>query len=140
MEEIFSKYPAYCLMATLGTSLFILKLVLFIFTGDGEEIDSTETFSFLSIQSILAFFRGAGWAGLASKIEWELSSMLSIVASVVFGFLMMLLSRFLSFKKYRPKGKGMGQNNKFYRPSAKKKGFPLFLLSKLEASMMREHF
>ncbi len=98
MEEIFSKYPAYCLMATLGTSLFILKLVFFIFTGDGEEIDSTETFSFLSIQSILAFFMGAGWAGLASNVEWELSSMLSIVASVVFGFLMMLLSSYLSFK------------------------------------------
>jgi len=142
MQEIFSTHPAYFLMASLGTGLFLIKLLLFLFSGDGEatdfedaeHIDGSETFSLLSIQSILAFFMGTGWTGLAAKIEWGMTNFQSLGVSFTFGFLMMLLNSYLSFKLKKlntaprktdyqeivghkgraythipPKGEGMGQ-------------------------------
>ena len=108
MKEIFSQNPVYFVMAIAGTLLFILKMILLVFSGDGdmeldgdidtEHADGGDSFSLVSTQSILAFFMGAGWIGLAAKQEWSLNDMYSVIAAAVFGFLMMLFSSLITFQ------------------------------------------
>ncbi len=108
MEEIFRQYPVYFIMAVAGTALYVMKLALFLLAGDGDgDFDAVEnevtdvagsTFSLISIQSILAFFMGTGWVGLACLDEFGYSSGKTLIIASVFGFLMMLLSSFLTFK------------------------------------------
>jgi hypothetical protein len=109
MSSLFSSNPVYFVMAIAGTLLFLLKLA-FMFIGGGADIDGEfdgdlegdvsggDTFSLVSVQSILAFFMGAGWIGLAATLEWRLGQMQSVLAASFFGFLMMLLSSFLTMK------------------------------------------
>ncbi|EPZ51780.1 hypothetical protein M902_1810 [Bacteriovorax sp. BAL6_X] len=108
MKEIFSQNPIYAVMAFVGTLLFVLKMLLLFVTGDGdtdfdgdmdiEHTDGGDAFTLVSIQSILAFFMGAGWIGLAAKQEWELSDVNGVIAAGVFGFVMMLFSSFITFQ------------------------------------------
>ena len=106
MKEVFSQNPIYATMALAGTLLFLLKMLLLFFTGDGDldgdfdgdHADGGDTFSLVSIQSILAFFMGAGWIGLAAKNEWGLTDLQGIAIATVFGFLMMLFSSFITFQ------------------------------------------
>ena len=117
MEEIFRQYPVYFIMAVAGIALYLAKLILFLVSGDGDgDFDAMETevtdlggaaFSLVSIQSILAFFMGTGWVGLACVDEFGYSPGKSLVIAAFFGFLMMLLSSFLTFKI-----KGLNHNSK----------------------------
>ena len=51
-------------------------------------------FSLLSMFSLLSFMMGAGWMGLACRIEWDLGPLPSAGASGGFGFFLMFLSSF----------------------------------------------
>lgn len=98
----------YFVMAGVGTLLFLLRLGFAMFGGaDGGDFDagdmghgdlgghdadgdaSDASFRLLSVLSILAFFMGAGWMGLACRLDWGLSRFTSSVSSAGFGFAMM---------------------------------------------------
>lgn len=110
MQEIFSQNPVYLILAIFGTTLYLLKMLLFIISGDGD-IDSDgvdfegdfaddggAAFSLVSTQSILAFLMGAGWIGLAAQREWHLNDFASLVAAVLFGSIMMIFSSYITFQ------------------------------------------
>ena len=59
--------------------------------------DTDASFSFLSVLSILAFFMGAGWMGLACRLDWNLGRLLSSLIAAGFGFTMMLGASALSY-------------------------------------------
>ncbi len=93
----------YFVLAMLATALFLIKLGLQFFLGDLEadidvddtdafHVDSTAAFTFFSILSLLAFFMGVGWMGLAARLSWGLGAAASAVAATFFGLAMMLLS------------------------------------------------
>ena len=102
MENFIS---AYYYIAIFATILFVIKLLLFtIFGGDAEvhtdfnaSIETDTSFDFLSIQSILAFLMGFGWLGLACLQEWNFRLRFAILASLVFGFVLMYFSAWLMF-------------------------------------------
>lgn len=85
----------YLVIAALGTILFLLRLGLSMFTGaDGDfdtalDYDADVSFQFFSVLSILAFFMGTGWMGLACRLEWGMGRLSSSLVSTGFGFLMM---------------------------------------------------
>ena len=96
----------YLYIAVFATVLFILKLLIFSFSGGDSEVhsdftaetDSDLSFNFLSIQSILAFLMGFGWMGYTCigqiGIETHLKTLLiSFSVGVVF----MCLNTFLMF-------------------------------------------
>ncbi len=87
---------AYLIMALLGTTFFVIRLLLALFFGDSGDVDGDLSvgggdgaFDMFSLLSILAFFMGAGWMGLTCRIDWELSSMVSAAAATGFGVLLM---------------------------------------------------
>ena len=110
MGDAFNSEPIYCVMALLGTLLFVIKMVMLLIGGDADSdldgadlddpahVDGGESFTLVSVQSILAFFMGTGWIGLACREQWGLDTMTSIFVAAGFGFLMMLLSSFLNMK------------------------------------------
>ena len=53
---------------------------------------SRTTFSIFSVGSILAFFMGAGWMGLACRVDWNLNGLVTALVSSGFGFVMMLMA------------------------------------------------
>lgn len=92
---------AYGLLAIVATVFFLLRLGFALFgggdVGDGDfdadaGVDSDASFTFFSVLSILAFFMGAGWMGLACRIDWGLGRLASAAAATGFGFLMMTLA------------------------------------------------
>lgn len=90
----------YGFMAIVATTLFLLRLGFALFGGDAGDGDfdtdfeggsgSDASFTLFSALSILAFFMGAGWMGLAARLEWDLSRPVSSLLAVGFGILMML--------------------------------------------------
>ena len=114
MLEGFNNEPIYAAMALLGTSLFLLKMIMLFAGGDSDadigdadvgdadlgdsHMDGAESFTLVSVQSILAFFMGAGWMGLACREEWMLDKLPAMGAAVAFGFAMMVLSSYLNLK------------------------------------------
>lgn len=110
MSEAFNSEPIYSVMALLGTLLFLLKMIMMIVGGDSDSdldgadlddpmhVDGAESFTLVSVQSVLAFFMGTGWIGLAAKLQWGMNSMTSLFVAAGFGALMMLLSSFLNMK------------------------------------------
>jgi hypothetical protein len=88
----------YFVMAAVGTILFILRLVVGLFGGDGGDFDmdvdagTDASFSLFSLLSVLAFITGTGWMGLACRVDFGLSRMPSIMIAVSFGFVMMLVA------------------------------------------------
>ena len=94
----------YFVMAAVGTLLFLFRLGFAIFGADADgdvdvdlEADSTGAFQVFSVLSILAFFMGAGWMGLACRIDWGLGRLPSALAAAGFGFLMMLAASGLAW-------------------------------------------
>lgn len=85
--------------ALLGTLVFTLRLVLMLVGGDhgiGDHAvdaggvgdvhgDSTHSFEILSVQSIIAFAMGFGWAGLLALRVFDWSIMASAATAVVGG-------------------------------------------------------
>ena len=93
----------YLVMAVGGTLLFLIRLGFTYFGGGGGDFDvdasfdSDASFSFLSVLSILAFFMGAGWMGLACRLDWNLDRLPSSLIAAGFGFTMMLGASGLSY-------------------------------------------
>jgi hypothetical protein len=58
---------------------------------------STTSFQLLSLQTVLAFLMGFGWFGLACAEQWHLARPVAIMASLGFGFVMMLLAGTLTY-------------------------------------------
>ena len=93
----------YYYIALFATTFYIIKMALFaIFGGDVEvhtdfngSFETDDSFDFLSIQSILAFFMGLGWMGLACMKVWGIGAILSTVISIVFGLALMFVSAYL---------------------------------------------
>lgn len=90
-------------MAIVGTAFFLLRLGLSLFHGADSDfdidsaIDSDVSFSFFSVLSILAFFMGAGWMGLACRFDWDLARLPSSMIATGFGIVMMLLASGLTY-------------------------------------------
>lgn len=95
-------------MAVLATALFLIKLGVQFFFGDLDadvdiddgdiaHVDSTGAFTFFSILSLLAFFMGVGWMGLAARVSWGLGAGLSAAIATFFGVALMLLSSGLMY-------------------------------------------
>ena len=110
----FNQELAYWVLALSGTILFVLKVLLLVFGGDlgmdsdmGGDVDagggdahhggSSAAFALLSLQSVLAFFMGAGWMGLACLEEWRTSTLTAFFAAMGFGFFLMLLNAGLMY-------------------------------------------
>lgn len=116
-------------MALASTILFTLKLSMSLLGGDHGDMDSGldaggdathvdtssgdvqggtpghhgsgAAFTLLSVQSVLAFFMGMGWSGLAARVQWRWSSLPTLIMSGFFGFLMMLTAAYLTFQLRR---------------------------------------
>ncbi len=105
MPEFLNLYNILLTVALFSTVLYILKLVVFIFVGGDTEVEAnfdamTETdvsFSFLSMQSILAFFMGLGWSGLAALVQFELSANISLAIGFLTGLVFMFLTAYLMY-------------------------------------------
>lgn len=90
----------YLIMALVGTTFFVIRLVIALFFGGDGDIDGDiadvghgdGAFNMFSILSILAFFMGAGWMGLTCRIDWDLNSMVSAAAATGFGFVLMMMA------------------------------------------------
>ncbi len=103
MPENFNLYNFFIFAGIFSTILYIIKLILFSFSGADSEIISdfdtiTETdtsFDFLSIQSILAFFMGFGWSGAAVYKHFQAG--LACVLAVIIGILFMFLSAYIMY-------------------------------------------
>ena len=94
--------------AFFGTTLFILRLLMFI-VGLGDDADSIEhdhagvdgddvshattgSFKLLTLHSISGFFMMFGWVGLACSQQLQYSSGISTVIGLVAGVLVMVLT------------------------------------------------
>jgi hypothetical protein len=93
----------YFIMALVGTVLFLLRLVMALFAGDGGDFDADmdvgtdASFTMFSLLSVMAFVMGTGWMGLACRIDWGLGRALSVVLAVGFGTAMMLAASGLMY-------------------------------------------
>lgn len=94
----------YFALAMFSTVLFILKLAIFSFAGSDADLHIHETdvtdpsFTFLSVQSVLAFLMGFGWIGLAGIREFGLGIKLSSLLALVVGLFFMYLSARLMYQ------------------------------------------
>ena len=92
----------YLVMAVIATLLFLIRLGFSMAGADGGDFDvdgdfdSDASFAIFSVLSILAFFMGAGWMGLAARLDWGLGRLASSFVSAGFGFTMMLAAAGLS--------------------------------------------
>ena len=92
----------YFWIAVIMTALFIVKLVIFSLfgmdDGDGDLIgtDVDDGFNFISLQSVLAFFMGFGWAGYGA-LEFNLGGKISVIVAIIFGLVLMFLTVYLMF-------------------------------------------
>ena len=95
----------YFLMAALGSLLFLLRLVLTLIGGVDADVDFDgdidggleahgADFSLFSLLSVVSFIMGAGWMGLACRLQWGMNPMPSFFAAVAFGSFLMLISSF----------------------------------------------
>jgi len=97
----------YFWLAIIATGLFLVKLGFEFFFGDVEadldadlddpHMDSTGAFTFFSVLSLLAFFMGVGWMGLAARVSWGLGAFPSAAAATFFGVALMMLSSGLMY-------------------------------------------
>lgn len=106
-DQLFSTYSdstVYFLMGATGSLLFLIRLgTMLIFGGDGGDTDLDVdgdggveahggSFTLFSMLSILSFMMGAGWLGLACRMEWGFGPLSAAVMASAFGFFLMLLS------------------------------------------------
>ena len=100
----------YFVLALVATALFLIKLGFQFFFGDldgdidvdfddadGAHADSTGAFTFFSVLSLLAFFMGVGWMGLACRVSWGFGGAVSAAAATAFGLALMMLSSGLMY-------------------------------------------
>ncbi len=111
IDDIFSTFSdatLYFCMAVVGTVLFSLRIVIMLFFGfdGGGDFDvdvDVDTggfdghmgdFSLFSMVSVLSFMMGAGWLGLACRVEWGVGPVMSAIWAALFGFGLMVMSSF----------------------------------------------
>ncbi len=98
----------YLYIGIIATAIYFIKIVIFSLSGadsdvpDGHiDVDGTDSdvaFSFLSIQSILAFFMGFGWTGLAMlKSPLAEQTLWVGVVSALGGLIFMSLSAYITY-------------------------------------------
>ena len=95
----------YTFIAWFATILFVLKLAIFMLTGGDMEVhsdfdgmsDVDTSFSFFSVQSVLAFLMGFGWMGLTALNQIKTGTVASIILSLGAGLLFMTLAAYLMF-------------------------------------------
>lgn len=111
IQDLFTPFTDatfYFVMAAVGTVFFSIRLALMLFVGidDGGDFDVDADadaggggieghgvdFSLFSMISILSFMMGAGWLGLAARLDWGVGPVLAAVYAGSFGFSLMLLS------------------------------------------------
>lgn len=103
MAQLGGDAVTYAVMAGVGTLLFVIRLVMAMFGGDGGDFDADvdagtdASFTLFSLLSVMAFIMGTGWMGLAARIDWGLSRPVSVVIAVSFGVVMMFLASGLMF-------------------------------------------
>lgn len=104
MQELFFDGHAlwFTIPAFVGSAFFLLRMILMLVGGvidvdldgdadvdltdvDVEHGDSTEAFKFLSVQSILAFAMGFGWAGLGALKGSAVENMALVLLIAVAG-------------------------------------------------------
>lgn len=91
--------------AIVSTVLFVMKTFLFVIAGGDAEVvtdfntefEAETSFNFLSIQTILAFFMGFGWIGLAATKQWGLSVKTALIIAILFGLFLMVSTAYLMF-------------------------------------------
>ena len=92
----------YFWLAVTMTAFFVLKLLFFSLFGmddGGGDLVGTDVdtgFSFISLQSVLAFLMGFGWLGYAA-LEWKFSAIISVIFAIIGGFILMGISVWLVF-------------------------------------------
>ena len=96
----------YLFLAVTATLLFVVRMGLQFFVGEvgahldadiDAHMDSTGAFELFSLLSVLAFFMGVGWMGLACRVNWGLGSAISAVSATAFGLSLMGLSAGLMY-------------------------------------------
>lgn len=105
MHEMINIQNVFLVVSLFSTILYILKTIIFMATGGDAEVHSdfdtvTETdtsFSFLSVQSLLAFFMGFGWSGLAALEQFKTSTTIAVIAAIIIGLLFMYGSAYLMY-------------------------------------------
>lgn len=105
MTEIMNIQNIFLIVSLFSTILYILKTIIFMATGGDAEVQAdfnatTETdtsFSFLSVQSLLAFFMGFGWSGLAALEQFKTSTTTAIIAAFIIGLIFMYGSAYLMY-------------------------------------------
>lgn len=91
----------YFALASIATLLFLIKLALQFLGGGSDtgvdtgdldaQMGSTAAFTLFSTLSVLCFFMGVGWMGLACRVSWGLGSTASSAIATVFGVALMFL-------------------------------------------------
>lgn len=89
----------YYYIALFSTILFVLKLIIFNFIGGtsevfsdfNTEIDTDPSFSFISVQSVMAFLMGFGWMGYAGIKQFGFNNLTSLIAAFGVGLAFMVM-------------------------------------------------
>lgn len=105
MPEQLTIQNVFLVISLFSTVFYILKLCLFMFVGGDVEVDADfdsihdvdPSFSFFSVQSMLAFFMGFGWVGLAMLTQLNAGTLLSVASAFVVGIIFMFVSAWLMF-------------------------------------------
>jgi len=90
-------------IAVISTAIYALKLALYYFTGADSDIsgtfetDADSAFTFISLQSVLAFLMGFGWAGLAASVYLNTDAAITLFAAFAAALLLMYISAYLTF-------------------------------------------
>ncbi len=105
MPEYLTMENVFLVLAVFSTIFYIIKMCLFLFLGGDMEVhadfdsmtDCDTSFSFLSVQSILAFFMGFGWVGLTFLTQLKTAAWIAFVAAFIIGVIFMFVSAWLMF-------------------------------------------
>ena len=105
MPELWDIQSILFWIGVVSSVLFVIKMGLFILLGGDVELDADFTaiteadtaFTFLSIQSLLAFFMGFGWCGYVAQKQFALSDILTLGVAILFGLFFMWFSAYLTF-------------------------------------------
>ena len=105
MSEIISLENILWTIAVFSTVFYVLKLLVVMLVGGDIEVDAdfdsiTEvetSFTFLSVQSVLAFLMGFGWCGISAMIQFKLPWVITMFIAFIAGMLCMFVSAYLMF-------------------------------------------
>ena len=92
----------FWISATLGTTLFLLRLAMSFFTGSLFEDDTNldhqpdhhghAIFKFLTVHSLSGFLMTFGWAGLACAIQFKICTQSAFLIALLCGVIMFIIT------------------------------------------------